>query len=120
MKIKILTLCFCCILTISACEKNTKEALSLKEKATSTATTKFNQSDTAISKYLDQLDNSNASKQTLTQILCHDYPTEYKKNYMPALLELEPKDYTPEKLLEDLDIALTYYKDTLNIECDTD
>lgn len=37
---------------------------------------------------------------------------------MPALLELEPKDYTPEKLLEDLDIALNYYKDTLNIECD--
>ena len=109
------------LLSISACDKKTEEALSAeREKANFTATTKFNQSDRAISKYLDQLDNSNASKQTLTQILCHDFPTEYKNNYMPALLELEPKDYTPEKLLEDLDIALTYYKGKLHIECDID
>lgn len=39
---------------------------------------------------------------------------------MPALLELETKEYSSKKLLDDLEIAVNHYKGKLHIECDTD
>ncbi|CAM2994694.1 hypothetical protein [Acinetobacter celticus] len=79
--------------------------------------TQFEKSDAVIGKYLDQLDDPNTAQDTRIQILCKDYPQEYKTNYMPALLKLSPADYTEEKLLKDLEIALNYYKDNFKIEC---
>lgn len=121
MKTRILAICSVVVLlNITGCQKQSEEAQSPEsEKATSSATAQFNQSDSVISKYLDQLDSPDTPKQTSTQILCHDYPTEYKKNYIPALLQLAPKDNSPEKLLKDLEIALDYYKDKLHVECAT-
>ena len=105
-------------LVLTGCQKQSEQVQSPEsEKVTVSATAQFNQSDSVISKYLDQLDSPDTPKQTSTQILCHDYPTEYKKNYMPALLQLAPKDNSPEKLLKDLEIALDYYKDKLHVEC---
>ncbi len=109
------------LLSISACHKNTEEPLSAeREKAISYATTKINQSDTVISTYLDHLDNPNTSKPILIQTLCHDFPNEYKNNYMPALLELETKEFSSKKLLDDLENVVNHYKGKLHIECDID
>jgi len=33
------------------------------------------------------------------------------------LLQLQPHDYTETKLLNDLDMAVNYYKEKLNISC---
>ena len=38
---------------------------------------------------------------------------------MPALLKLSPKNYTKQQLLENLEIALNYYKNSFGIKCAT-
>ncbi len=40
----------------------------------------------AIEAFLNQLEDPDTSQKVRTQILCKDYSGEYKKNYMPALL----------------------------------
>lgn len=82
-----------------------------------TITAQFEQSDDKINKFLDQLDDPNIVQNARIQILCKDYPTEYKTNYIPALLKLSPAEYTETKLLKDLDVALNYYKEKDNIHC---
>lgn len=77
----------------------------------------FEQSDNRLSAYLDQLDSSTINLEQRTHILCEAYPKEYKTNYMPALLELSPQDYTEKDLLSDLDQALNFYKQKANIQC---
>lgn len=77
----------------------------------------FEKSDAIIGSYLDKLDSPNTSREEKTQILCKDYPNEYKNNYMPALLKSENNHYTEDKLLSDLKSALDFYKAKENIHC---
>ena len=100
-------------LLFTGCQKQQAE----ETKPDPAITAQFEKSDAVIGKYLDQLDDPNTAQDARIQILCKDYPQEYKTNYMPALLKLSPTDYTEEKLLKDLEIALDYYKDNFKIEC---
>ena len=102
---------------ISGCQKQPDPAAA--EPKQDTATIKqFDEADTKIGKFLDQLDNPNTSLEVRKQILCVDYPNVYIQQYAPALLKLSPNDYTPDKLDRDLAIALDYYKDKFNIRCE--
>ena len=112
MKIKILT-AILLSLTIIGYQKQQAEAPESHE----TAKVQFEKSDAVISKYLDQLDSPNTTQDIRIQILCKNYPQEYKTNYMPALLKLSPTDYTEAELLKNLNIALDYYKDSFKIKC---
>lgn len=114
MKIKILTTTLFLII-LTGCDKQPDQAIT--ESSSPTITAQFEQSDEKISKYMDQLDDPNTTQEVRIQILCKDYPAEYKTNYMPALLKLSPTEYTREKLLKDLDIALDYYKKKDNVQC---
>ena len=118
MKTKIITtILFLIILT--GCDNQSKvaEASNSTEIDSSIANTKFEKSDKKISTYLDQLDDPNTPQEARIQILCKDYPNEYKTNYMPALMKLSPGEYTEGKLIKDLDIALDYYKKKDNVQC---
>ena len=114
MKIKILTTTLFLII-LTGCDKQSDPATS--EPSSPTITAQFEQSDEKIGKYLDQLDDPNTTQEVRIQILCKDYPAEYKTNYMPALMKLSPSEYTESKLIKDLDIALDYYKKKDNIQC---
>lgn len=113
MKTKLTTTALLLSLTITGCQKQQAE----DPKENSTATAQFEKSDNRISKFLDRLDDPNTTQDTRTQILCKDYPAEYKTNYMPALIKLSPGEYTEGKLIKDLDIALDYYKKKDNVQC---
>ncbi len=112
MKIKILSTLLI-TLTITGCQKQQAE----NPTENRTAKTQFEKSDVIIGNYLDRLDNPNTPKAEQINIICKDYPAEYKNHYMPALLQLQPHDYTETKLLNDLDMAVNYYKEKLNIGC---
>lgn len=100
-------------LTITGCQKQQAE----DPKENSTATAQFEKSDAIIGTYLDKLDSPETPQDEKTKILCVDYPAEYKTNYMPALLKLQPNEYTEVKLLADLKSALDYYKKKFVIKC---
>ncbi len=100
------------LITLSGCNKQ-----SASEPHNTAVATKFEQSDKKIGEFLDQLDNPETSQEARTQILCKDYPAEYKNEYMPALLQLEPHSYTQGKLLAELKSALDYYKNRFEIDC---
>lgn len=112
MKKRILTTLLLSVLIIG-CQKQQAE----DPKENNTATAQFEKSDTVIGKYLDRLDDPNTAQDARIQILCKDYPAEYKTNYMSALLKLQPNEYTEAKLLADLESALDYYKKKLVIKC---
>lgn len=114
MKTKILTTTLL-LITLTGCDKQPEPLTS--EPSNPTITAQFEQSDEKIGKYLDQLDDPSTPQDTRIQILCKDYPTEYKKNYMPALLKLSPTEYSEVKLLKELEIALDYYKNSYEINC---
>lgn len=117
MKIKILISLFL-TLAITGCQKQQEEAAASEPaKIDTTAKAQFEQSDRKIEVFLNQLEDPDTSQEVRTQILCKDYPGEYKKNYMPALLKLSPTDFTEKKLLLDLDSTLNYYKNTFGIKC---
>lgn len=117
MKIKILISLFL-TLAITGCQKQQEEAVASEPaKIDITANAQFEQSDNKIEAFLNQLEDPDTSQKVRTQILCKDYPSEYKKNYMPALLKLSPTDFTEKKLLLDLDSTLSYYKNTFGIKC---
>lgn len=115
MKIKLLaTTLF--LITLTGCDKQAEPLIpELSDNPTITA--QFEQSDEKISKFLDQLDDPNTTLEVRTQILCKDYPTEYKTSYMPSLMKLSPGEYTEGKLLSDLESALDYYKSNFDIKC---
>lgn len=104
------------LITLTGCDKQPKQAAS-EPSDYPTITAQFEQSDEKIGKYLDQLDDLNTPQDTRIQILCKDYPIEYKTNYMPALLKLSPTEYSEVKLLKELEIALDYYKNNYEIKC---
>ncbi|WP_235953672.1 hypothetical protein [Acinetobacter terrae] len=115
MKTKILTTTLFLII-LTGCEKPPKPITS-ESSSDTTITAQFEQSDEKITKYLDQLDDPNTTQEARTQILCVDYPTEYKTNYMSSLMELSPGEYTEAILLSDLESALDYYKNNFEIKC---
>ena len=106
---------------MTACQQPNDEVAAAESQnadlTTEQATQQFEQSDAQISQYLDVLDAQSTSIKEKTQVLCHDYPHEYKTNYMPAMLKLAAQDYTQDKMLNDLKIAQDYYKEKLKIEC---
>ncbi|OTG70048.1 hypothetical protein B9T38_13585 [Acinetobacter sp. ANC 4218] len=115
MKTKILSTLLL-TLAITGCQKQPDQSASTGT-PDPTAKAQFEKSDTIINTYLDKLDSAETQQAERTQILCKDYPTEYKTNYMPALLKLSPTEYTQAKLLKDLDMALDYYKKKDSIKC---
>lgn len=102
------------IIVLAGCQKQQDEN---KSKDDSALSAQFEKSDAVISSYLDKLDSPKTSREEKTQILCKDYPAEYKSNYMPALLKSENNHYTEDKLLNDLKTALDFYKAKENIRC---
>ncbi|WP_180054490.1 MULTISPECIES: hypothetical protein [unclassified Acinetobacter] len=119
-KLKILSFIFFATI-LTACQQPNDDAAAAESQnadlTTEQATQQFEQSDAQISQYLDVLDAPRISIKEKTQVLCHDYPHEYKTNYMPAMLKLAAQDYTQDKMLNDLKIAQDYYKVKLKIEC---
>ena len=103
-------------LAITGCQKEPSQSASTGI-PDPVAKAQFEKSDAIINTYLDKLDSAETPQAERTQILCKDYPTEYKTNYMPALLNLSPTEYTRVQLLKDLDIALDYYKKKDNVQC---
>lgn len=81
------------------------------------AQVQLTQSNKKIIRFVDELYDPNTSAHVRTQILCKAYPDEYKKNYMPALLRLSPKENMKSELLNDLESALEYYKIHFKIKC---
>ena len=115
MKIRILTTTLFLII-LTGCDKQSEPSIS-EPSNDPTITAQFEQSDEKIGKYLDQLDDPNTPIEVRKKILCKDYPTEYKTNYMPTLLKLSPTEYSEAKLLKELEIALDYYKNSYEIKC---
>lgn len=113
MKTKILTTTL--LLTLAGCDQQPEQA-SLEPSANQNTAAQFEKSDNRISKFLDRLDDPNTPQDARIQILCKDYPAEYKINYMPALMELSPNE-SRIKLLSDLNYTLDYYKSNFNIKC---
>lgn len=111
MKIKIL---LATMIVLAGCQKQQDEYSSKNDHALSA---QFEKSDAVIGSYLNKLNNSNTSRQEKIQILCEDYPAEYKNNYMPALLTSETNHNKEDKLLNDLKSALDFYKTKENIQC---
>lgn len=114
MKIKILTIAIF-LVTLTGCDKPPKPTIT--ESSSPTITAQFEQSDERIGNFLNRLEDPNTSQDARIQILCKDYPTEYKENYMPALLKLSPKIYTKTELQSDLNYVLNSYKADFNIKC---
>jgi len=100
-------------LLFTGCQKQQAE----EAKPDPAITAQFEKSDAVIGTYLDKLENLKTPKEEKTQILCKDYPAEYKTKYMPALLVLSPSEYTEASLLADLKSALDYYKNKFSIKC---
>lgn len=115
MKTKILTTLLLAI-AITGCQKEPDQSASTGI-PDPVAKAQFEKSDAIINTYLDKLDSAETLQAERIQILCKDYPTEYKTNYIPALLKLSPTEYTRAQLLKDLDIALDYYKKKDNVQC---
>ena len=101
-------------LTITGCQKQQADVSAEPDPAVKA---QFEQSDARLSAYLDKLDSSSISLKERTDILCEDYPKEYKTHYMPALLKLMPQEYSEQELLKDLESALDFYKVKASIRC---
>ena len=80
-------------------------------------TAQFEAADKKIGEYLDLLDNLNADKDKQIKVLCEEYPSTYEKDYVPALLKLEPGNYTKEGLQKDFKIVFDSYLKKLDIKC---
>ncbi|OOW10286.1 MULTISPECIES: hypothetical protein [Acinetobacter] len=104
-------------ISVTACQKQPDSTDPAELKQDPATIKQFDEADTKIGKFIDQLDSPNTSLEVKKQILCVDYPNVYIQQYAPALLKLSPNDYTPDKLDRDLAIALDYYKDKFNIQC---
>ena len=109
MKTKISTLMILSLLTIG-CQK---QAHVHDPKVTA----QFEDADKKIGGYLDLLDNPNADKDEQIKVLCEEYPSTYEKDYIPALLKLEPDNYTKEGLQKDFKIVFDSYLKKLDIKC---
>jgi len=77
----------------------------------------FISADQQIEKMLDALENRNVPLDQKQEILCKTYPEVYKKQYMPALLKLSPKDYNDQTLTRDFEAVMSFYKKTFVVNC---
>ncbi|MCG6036900.1 hypothetical protein MER72_05830 [Acinetobacter baumannii] len=77
----------------------------------------FMSADQQIGKMLDDLNNRDVPLQRKREILCKTYPVVYKKQYMPALLKLSPKDYNEQTLNRDFEAVISFYKKTFVVNC---
>lgn len=77
----------------------------------------FMSADNEIGKMLDALENRDVSLKVKREILCNTYPEVYKKQYMPALLKLSPKDYNEQTLTRDFEAVINFYKKTFVVNC---
>ena len=112
MKIKIITTLFITLI-ITGCNKEPEPS----PEAQSKLSAQFEKSDAAIERFLDKLDSPATSAAERKQIACIDFPTEYKNNYIPAMLQSEGDAYSEDSLLKDINTALDYYKKKDNILC---
>ena len=81
-----------------------------------TVTIALEKSDRALGGYIEKLESEFTPEDIRTQIICIDYPYEYKTNYAPNMLKLSSK-YTEAVLLSDLDRILDFYKTKDQIQC---
>lgn len=98
---------------ITGCQKQNTE----EPKVDEAIKAQFEKSDDLLGKYLAKLDNPDIAQNEKIRIICKDFPAEYTNNYIPALLKLQPKDYTEPDLLKDLKTTEYYYKEKLKISC---
>lgn len=112
MKTKVITSVLLAI-TLSACQKQPEEVLESTPKLNAA----FEKSSLVIDQFFDELDATTTPIAKKQQIICVDYPAEYKNNYIPATLQIEGNIFSEEKLLAELDMALDYYKEKYNIAC---
>ena len=115
MKIRPITIALF-LIALVGCENRPNQSVASKV-STPTISAQFEQSRKEINKYLDKLYHPSTPQDMRIQILCIDYPVEYKTNYMPALLKLSPDKYTEAKLLSNLEAALNYYKNIFDVKC---
>lgn len=116
MKIKVITAVLLFTM-LTGCDNLPEQAEAAVQSNDPTITAQFELSDEKIGEFLDQLDDPNTTQDVRILIICKDYPSEFKANYMSALLKLSPTAYTREKLLKDLDVALDYYIKKDNVKC---
>ncbi|WP_035357993.1 hypothetical protein [Acinetobacter calcoaceticus] len=81
------------------------------------AEAQFMSADQLIGKMLDALENRNVPLNQKRKILCKTYPEVYKKQYMPALLKLSPKDYNEQTLTRDFEAVISFYKKAFVVNC---
>lgn len=108
MKTKISTLMIFSLLTIGCQKQHVSDPK---------ATAQIEAADKKIGEYLDLLDNPNADREEQRKVLCEEYPSTYEKDYVPALLKLEPGNYTKEGLQNDFKIVFDSYLKKLDIKC---
>lgn len=109
---KIITLLLLVII-ISGCDKKPKPPPEDQSKLSA----QFEKSDAVIDAFFDKLDSPTTPFTEKKQITCIDFPTEYKNNYVPAMLQSKANTYSEKKLLADMDMALNYYKKKDNLVC---
>lgn len=116
-KIKIAFLSFLGLLV--GCEKPATDvsAQAQMQSTTSIIQAEFEKSDQILTRYLDALDAAQTSRADKIQIICHDYPHEYKVGYMKSLLLLKPQAFTETELLKQLEQAMAFYKEKDHIQC---
>ncbi len=144
MKSKLFLICLC--LFISACQKQSEDQKNSPDNSNTEATTvaqpiftpadnnsadtstnpqqqhndntkqAFDTADQHISQLMDRIEDPDTDANTRKQILCHDYPTAYQNQYIPALLKLS-ENSTRETLLSEFNFILTDYKNRYGVVC---
>lgn len=107
-----LSSCLLISLTLVGCTKQLGN-----KTLSSSVEAQFNSADQQIGKMLDDLNNQNVPLQRKREILCNTYPDVYKKQYMPALLKLSPKNYNEQTLTRDFEAVINFYKKTFVVNC---
>jgi len=107
-----LSSCLVISLTLVSCTKQVEN-----KALPSSVEAQFMSADKEIGKMLDDLENRDISLQRKREILCKTYPEVYKKQYMPALLKLSPKDYNEHTLTRDFEAVISFYKKTFVVNC---
>ena len=79
-------------------------------------TTALEKSDSTLGGYIEKLESEFTPEDIRTQIICKDYPHEYKTNYAPNMLKLS-SEYSEAVLLSDLDRILDFYKAKDQVSC---
>lgn len=78
---------------------------------------RFDVVDQKLSELFDQIEAPSTDQQFRTQLICKDYPTLYKQQYMPALLALSPEQFSKDSLLSDFEFVQKDLTERYGIEC---